>query len=137
MAPASKPKGGPRVKKEGKGDLYRIGGVDIPYDPELELVLGKPKPTPLFPVSVLQAPDGIPLKYSRNTKSLPQSPSLPAKKTKLPAFDPFETAYIMDLYTRYWETIYELGSLEINLLRRSIRSRECQSIARGIRRRGG
>ena len=135
MAPASKPKGGPRVKKEGKGDLYRIGGVDIPYDPELEL--DKPKPTPLFPVSVLQAPEGISLKNSRNTKSLPQSPSLPAKKTKLPAFDPFETAYIMDLYTRYWETMYELGSLEINLLRLSTRSRECQSIARGIRRRGG
>ena len=50
MAPSSKPKGGPRVKKEGQGDLYRIGGVDIPYDPELEL--DKPKPTPLFPVSV-------------------------------------------------------------------------------------
>ncbi|KAL2043721.1 hypothetical protein N7G274_003240 [Stereocaulon virgatum] len=47
MAPASKPKGGSRVKKEGKGDLYRICGVDIPYDPELEL--DKPKPTPLFP----------------------------------------------------------------------------------------
>jgi DNA-directed RNA polymerase III subunit RPC7 len=41
------PRQGPRVKKEGKGDLYRIGGVDIPYDPDLEL--DKPKPTPLYP----------------------------------------------------------------------------------------
>ncbi len=48
MPPSAKAKQGPRVKKEGKGDLYRIGGVDIPYDPELELD-NKPKPTPLFP----------------------------------------------------------------------------------------
>ena len=45
MAPNSRQ--GPRVKTEGKGDLYRIGGVDIPYDPDLEL--DKPKPTPLYP----------------------------------------------------------------------------------------
>lgn len=48
MPPSAKARQGPRVKKEGKGDLYRIGGVDIPYDPELELD-NKPKPTPLFP----------------------------------------------------------------------------------------
>lgn len=41
------PRAGPRVKREGKGDLYRIGGVDIPYDPDLEL--DRPKPTPLYP----------------------------------------------------------------------------------------
>ena len=48
MAGAARARQGPRVKKEGKGDLYRIGGVDLPWDPELDL--DKPKPTPLFPV---------------------------------------------------------------------------------------
>ena len=48
MPPTAKARQGPRVKKEGKGDLYRIGGVDIPYDPELELD-NKLKPQPLFP----------------------------------------------------------------------------------------
>lgn len=41
-------KGGSRIKKEGQPDVYRIGGQEVPYDPELEY--GKPKPTPLYPV---------------------------------------------------------------------------------------
>jgi len=41
-------KGGSRIKKEGQPDVYRIGGQDVPYDPELEYE--KPKPTPLYPV---------------------------------------------------------------------------------------
>lgn len=48
MAGAARARQGPRIKKEGKGDLYRIGGVDLPWDPELDL--DKPKPTPLYPV---------------------------------------------------------------------------------------
>ena len=48
MAGAARARQGPRIKKEGKADLYRIGGVDLPWDPELDL--DKPKPTPLFPV---------------------------------------------------------------------------------------
>ena len=42
------PRSGARIKKEGKADVYRIGGVDLPWDPELDL--DKPKPTPLYPV---------------------------------------------------------------------------------------
>ena len=50
MAPKyTAPKAGPRPKKDGQtADLYRIDGVDLPYDPELDL--DKPKPTPLYPV---------------------------------------------------------------------------------------
>lgn len=48
MAGAAKARQGPRIKKEGKSDLYRIGGVDLPWDPDLDL--DKPKPIPLFPV---------------------------------------------------------------------------------------
>lgn len=40
-------RGGPRVGGR-KGDVYRIGGVDVAWDPELDV--DKPKPTPLFPV---------------------------------------------------------------------------------------
>ena len=48
MAGAARARQGPRIKKEGKADVYRIGGVDLPWDPELDL--DKPKPTPLYPV---------------------------------------------------------------------------------------
>ena len=48
MAGAAKARQGPRIKKEGKADVYRIGGVDLPWDPELDL--DKPKPRPLYPV---------------------------------------------------------------------------------------
>lgn len=48
MAGAGKARQGPRIKKEGKADVYRIGGVDLPWDPELDL--DKPKPTPSYPV---------------------------------------------------------------------------------------
>lgn len=45
MAPGARQRtrAGPR-----KGDVYRIGGVDIPYDPEMEM--DKAKPTPIYPV---------------------------------------------------------------------------------------
>ena len=45
------PKSGPRP---GKSDLYRIGGVDIPYDPDLGL--DKPRPTPLYPEYKVHTP---------------------------------------------------------------------------------
>ena len=48
MPGAARARQGPRIKKEGKADVYRIGGVDLPWDPELDL--DKPKPRPLFPV---------------------------------------------------------------------------------------
>ena len=49
MGPKNAPRGGPRVKKDKKAaNLYRIGGVDLPYDPEL--TLDTSGPTPLFPV---------------------------------------------------------------------------------------
>lgn len=54
MAGAARAKQGPRIKKEGKGDLYRIGGVDLPWDPELDL--DKPKPTPLYPAFQIPKP---------------------------------------------------------------------------------
>ena len=54
MGPPTRGKQGSRIKKEGKGDVYRIGGVDLPWDPELDL--DKPKPTPLFPVTRLPNP---------------------------------------------------------------------------------
>lgn len=54
MAGAARARQGPRIKKEGKGDLYRIGGVDLPWDPELDL--DKPKATPLFPVTIPPVP---------------------------------------------------------------------------------
>ena len=53
MAGAARARQGPRIKKEGKADLYRIGGVDLPWDPELDL--DKPKPTPLYPVLTFQS----------------------------------------------------------------------------------
>lgn len=48
------PKSGPRPQKEGQAAQYRIGGVDLPYDPDLDIE-GK-KPTPLFPVRPLFQP---------------------------------------------------------------------------------
>lgn len=49
MAPARRGGGGGGgVGRNKKGDVYRIGGVDLPWDPELDL--DKPQPTPLFPV---------------------------------------------------------------------------------------
>ncbi|KAL6718645.1 DNA-directed RNA polymerase III subunit C31 [Lecanora helva] len=42
------PRGGPQSKRDDQGNsLYRIGGVDVPYDPDS--IPNKPKPTPLFP----------------------------------------------------------------------------------------
>ena len=49
MAGAARARQGPRIKKEGKADVYRIGGVDLPWDPE-PLDKDKPKPKPLYPV---------------------------------------------------------------------------------------
>ena len=54
MAGAARARQGPRIKKEGKADLYRIGGVDLPWDPELDL--DKPKPHPRFPACTLHSP---------------------------------------------------------------------------------
>lgn len=45
-----KPRQGPR---KGKG-VYRIGGVDLPYDEEMG-ELDKPDPSPLFPVSTIES----------------------------------------------------------------------------------
>lgn len=57
MAGAARGRQGPRIKKEGKSDVYRIGGVDLPWDPELDL--DKPKPTPLYPA--FKIPESKPL----------------------------------------------------------------------------
>ena len=74
MAGAPKAKQGPRIKKEGKGDLYRIGGVDLPWDPELDL--DKPKPTPLFPV------------YSAPPSFIAKFPLTLSQSVKIPESDP-------------------------------------------------
>ena len=53
MAPSqARRRNGPRQGGR-KGDVYRIGGVDIAWDPELDL--DKPRPTPLFPVGVTKS----------------------------------------------------------------------------------
>ena len=78
MGPPARGKQGSRIKKEGKGDVYRIGGVDLPWDPELDL--DKPKPTPLFPVTRLLNPSFQKKKnfptdvFSSPSKSPSQSP---------------------------------------------------------------
>ncbi|KAL9124852.1 MAG: hypothetical protein Q9217_005865 [Psora testacea] len=41
---------GPPVRKRtGPRKLKRLNGVEVPYDPELEVEKDRPKPTPLFP----------------------------------------------------------------------------------------
>ncbi|KAL9099452.1 MAG: hypothetical protein Q9163_005047 [Psora crenata] len=44
MVPPARKRPGPRKSKP-----HRVNGVEVPYDPELEVDKDKPKPTPLFP----------------------------------------------------------------------------------------
>ena len=52
MAPGAR-RTGPQ-KGGRKGDVYRIGGVDLPWDPELDI--DAPRPTPLQPESKTSPP---------------------------------------------------------------------------------
>ena len=52
MAPGAR-RSGPQ-KGGKKGDVYRIGGVDLPWDPQLDL--DAPRPTPLQPESKTHPP---------------------------------------------------------------------------------
>ncbi len=93
-------KGGSRIKQEGKPDVYRIGGQDIPYDPELDL--DKPKPTPLFPVRKIRILSSrIILTSKRPTRYLLRSLSQRPKRYRSLVTDPCERAYTMDRCTPY------------------------------------
>lgn len=142
MAPkptGSGTRGGPRIKKEGQADLYRIGGVDLPYDPELDL--DKPKPTPLFPVRYLSyATHQLTNSSLRPTKCPPPSLSPRTKGLKLPTSAPYEKTSTTDPSTPFSERMSESPSPEkdpISPPHLSIPSRACRSIVSGIRRRGG
>lgn len=51
-----------------KGDVYRIGGVDLPWDPELDL--DAPRPTPLQPESKTSPPKPLSAKEKSEVSSL-------------------------------------------------------------------
>ncbi|MCJ1278192.1 hypothetical protein MMC21_006007 [Puttea exsequens] len=52
------PTGKGRAKKDSNGNLvHRIGGVDIAFDPDLDI--DKPKPTPLFPPYKVTVPNSL------------------------------------------------------------------------------
>lgn len=66
MAPGAR-RTGPQ-KGGRKGDVYRIGGVDLPWDPELDL--DAPRPTPLQPESKTKPPKPLSTKEKSEVSHL-------------------------------------------------------------------
>lgn len=66
---AARPAGGSRIRKEGQPDVYRIGGQDVPCDPEL--AVDRPRPQPLFPVKWLLLLQATIAKYRSEIRTQP------------------------------------------------------------------
>ena len=133
-------RGGLRPKKDGQSEnFYRIAGVDLPYDPDLEF--DKPKPTPLFPASIshhLPTPS-ILLTSRRNTTPKSQDHSPRPKKTSPPNSSNIARKSTMAKPTAASTRSSESASQDRSdpsQRRMWTRSIRCRNIAINIRRRG-